>query len=167
VPIAVVLNDPDGSESYQLFIQDDLPPGSRIFGDGGREVFPEDGLYTLSESDVEDLTLLPPPFYSTALSGLINITGEVVVTERDNGSTATSPPIFISIDVEGVANAPDSKRIGPVVGLEDQPYLIGPAIDLNGVLVDVSFREIREFCLRLSARRILTNLLAFLPPSSN
>lgn len=135
----MTLNDPDDSERYEVIIQDNLPPGTRIFGANDQEIVPRNGVYTISQQDADALTLLSPPNYSSALSGNIILEGTVVVTEEENGSTA-SDTFTISIDIEGVADPPLARSVGPVPGVEDQPYFIGPFIDINGALIDVSKR---------------------------
>jgi hypothetical protein len=140
IPIEVILNDPDGSETFLVYIEIIDSPGSRLFGANDIELVPDvNGLYTLTPADVQSLTLLPPPNFSTAGSDgkTIDLSVTTVVTEQSNGSTAENSFEF-SVDIEGVADKPVATPAQPIRGLEDQPYLIGPSLDLNGVLQDVS-----------------------------
>lgn len=128
------MNDPDGSESFILEIADDLPDGTVIFGANGTEITAEDGVYTLDAEDLEEFSLLPPLHYSSILQGVINLTTTTIVTD---GNDTFPFELLISVEVEGVADPPASTSI-TVVAQEDEPYILGDAINLTGVLIDVS-----------------------------
>lgn len=131
----VTVNDPDGSESYVVSIADNLPEGTRIFGVNGTELLlTEDGNYILSPEDAEELTLLPPLHYSSALSGNIVVTATALVTD---GNSTANFTIVVEVDVEGVADPPLTNPVTVVVD-EDQTYILGDTLNLTGVLVDVS-----------------------------
>lgn len=153
IPIEVTLNDPDGSESYIMIISsDDLPPGTRLFGQNGTELILEDGKYLLSPEDTDEFALLPPLHYSSALSGNINLEATAIVTDGNSTASFTLP---ISVEIDGVADVPQTNPVS-IVADEDTPYFLGGSIDLTGVLVDVSSHEVlRAKCLCLEGSNAL------------
>ena len=135
VPIEVTLNDPDGSETYIMIIpESDLPIGTRIFGQNGNELFAENGSFTLTPEDVDEFSLQPPLHFSSALSGNIEFGATTIVTDGNSTASFTLP---VSVHIVGVADMPLTNPVR-VVALEDEPYLLGEAINLTGILVDVS-----------------------------
>lgn len=134
VPLQVLLNDPDGSESFVLEIVDDLPEGTILFGEDNRTIPAEDGVYTLTPEDVAALEILPPLHYSSIVSGNINLRTTTIVTDGDD---TISFDLTISVDIVGVADKPPSRTVS-VVAQEDSPYILGGAINRTGVLIDVS-----------------------------
>ena len=159
VPIEVTVSDPDGSESFFLFIAEDTVPNGTVIctlsgnitamnisSFAGTENLAPNGLfYVLTPEDLDGTNgkfdLLPPLHYSSALQGDILLQTFTVVTD-DPGDVAPDirdpEPFNITIDVEGVADPPEARSI-IINGTEDEFYDFGSVLgDLEGVVVDVS-----------------------------
>lgn len=152
VPMSVTLNDKDGSESYTAKITSIVPSGTRVFGAGAAEIFPDgSGHYNLTPADVNALSVLPPLHYSSALSGDILLTVETTVTDSSTGGTAVASfTDVIPVKVVGDADTPGTRTIS-VVADEDAEIPLGSTIlasvggNLNNLLVDADGSEALSF----------------------
>ncbi len=94
--IEAALTDTDGSETLSITIAD-VPNGAVLSAgiDNG------DGTYTLTEADLDGLTITPPANSGEDFSLTVNVTAT-----ESNGDTATSTAI-VPVIVTSVADAPD------------------------------------------------------------
>eukprot|EP00977_Amphora_coffeiformis_P007241 scaffold1569_cov171-Amphora_coffeaeformis.AAC.27 len=147
VEIEATLNDPDGSENFVLLVnQTSVPNGAKIFGAGGQEILPMNGVYTLQPEDVLAFVLQPPLDFSTALLDEdIVLDTTTIVTD---GTDTTQIDLQINIRVRGVADKPPTRSI-LVEGLEDEIYDLGTPLQsqLANVLVDTDGSEVLSFRL--------------------
>ena len=151
VVVGVTTADTDGSESWIVRIDNDLPAGTKLYGAQGKELTVNSGIgkFILSPLDVSVLSLLPPLDWSSALQGNITLTMTAVVTDSNifgttdiANSTAPVPVIIV-----GVADKPTSRPI-IVEAVEDEDYLIGKYIgNLDNVLVDNDGSETLSFMI--------------------
>jgi len=148
VEIEATLNDPDGSENFVLLVnQTSVPNGAKIFGAGGQEILPMNGVYTLQPEDVLAFVLQPPLDFSTALLDEdIVLDTTTIVTD---GTDTTQIDLQINIRVRGVADKPPTRSI-LVEGLEDEIYDLGTPLQsqLANVLVDTDGSEVLSFRLK-------------------
>uniref|UniRef100_A0A7S3P310 Calmodulin n=1 Tax=Amphora coffeiformis TaxID=265554 RepID=A0A7S3P310_9STRA len=141
VPISVTLGDTDGSETYIMHISNVFPEDVTLFGADGVELVSSGGIYELQPKDIEDFAILPPLHWSSAVQGDVIITTTTIVTDSTAGSSSQSTTdLVITVDIEGVADKPNSKAI-IVRGEEDTPYDIGSFINTSNVLVDADTSE--------------------------
>lgn len=152
VYVGVTTDDVDGSESWEVSIDDDLPAGTKLFGESGTqlEVSSVTGTYVLSPEDVAELTLLPPLHWSSAVQGDVNltVTASVIDSSIFAFSDVVSSSTVVPVVVIGVADKATSRQV-VVEAVEDEDYLIGQFIgNLNsGVLVDVDGSETLSFMI--------------------
>ena len=147
IPIEVTLNDPDGSESYVLLIDEaSVPNGTVLTGVGG-PITPSGGFYTVTAADLDPVTgvftLTPPQDWSSANPSQGDIVLETQTIVTDSPDVGIAFNLTIVVDVEGDADKPPTRTI-TVVGDEDEFYDLGSVItpQLPGVLVDVSGLEL-------------------------
>jgi hypothetical protein len=149
--VAVTTEDVDGSETYVLRINNDLPAGAKLFGANGTQLqVGTDGQFILSPEHVSALSILPPLHWSSALQGDIVLIMTAVVTDTsifgttDVASTTSTVPVV----VVGVADKPTSRQI-IVQAVEDQDYLIGQYVGNldSGILVDADGSETLSFMI--------------------
>ncbi|MEZ5774072.1 MAG: type I secretion C-terminal target domain-containing protein [Hyphomicrobiaceae bacterium] len=154
VPMSVTLADKDGSETAAISLTGVVPPGTRIFGEGGAEILPDGfGVWSLTMADVAALAVLPPANYSSALSGDIVLTVATVVTDASGASSSTATFVNdIHVSVTGAADQPGTRTVS-VGSDEDQDIAIGAAVlasvggDMNNLLVDTDGSERLSFVL--------------------
>jgi hypothetical protein len=176
IEIEVTPNDQDGSETFVMEILDNLPSvtigrevfPTELYGAEGALLIATDGKFTLTAADIEVFELKPPLHYSSALQGDITLNTKTIVTDGETAAEFDLDIIVVSIqpgqqrlqasmahtflpretqDIEGVADQPLSETI-VINGVEDEPYDIGSAIDLDGVLIDTDGSE--TLTIRLS-----------------
>ena len=150
--VAVTTEDTDGSESYVLRVDNDLPAGTKLFGANNQQLTVNSGTgkFVLSPQDVSELSLVPPLHWSSALQGNITLTLTAVVTDTnifgatDIASTIATVPVV----VVGVADKPTSRSI-IVEAVEDEDYLIGKYIGNvdSGILIDTDGSETLSFMI--------------------
>ena len=95
--INTATTDLDGSESISQIIIDNVPDGATLSaGTQGN-----DGSWTLSQADLEGLTITPPENSDDDF----NLTVSVTATEAEGGGSATSVTV-LPVTVDAVADAP-------------------------------------------------------------
>lgn len=149
--IAVITQDVDGSETYTVEIDNDLPTGAKLFGAGDTELVANaNGKFVLSEADLSELRLLPPLHWSSPLQGDIDLTVTAIVTDLSNtGATdvLVSASQVVPVVVVGVADQAGTRDI-IVEAVEDEDYPLGQFFgDLDNVLVDADGSETLSFMI--------------------
>ena len=151
IPIGVTLTDLDGSETYTLdILATSVPTGSILYGDN-KVLVESGGVYTLQQTDVENLMMTPPLHYSTIHSGSITLSTTTYVTDTTTfGSSTLSADLSIPVTVIGIADTPAPRQI-LVIGNEDEDYPLGQSISSllqnNDVLIDNDGSETLTFVL--------------------
>jgi hypothetical protein len=162
IPMSVTLSDRDGSETFVVRITGGVPAGARIYGEGGTEILPVGGEYTLSPADVAVLALQPPLHYSSPQQGHITLVTVTDVTDTSvSTTTAQSFTTNIVVEVTGVADQPGTRTI-TISADEDEAIGLGAAIlatagdspedpdsdpDLANLLVDRDGSEALSFVI--------------------
>ena len=139
VPIAVTVGDPDGSESFIMYVETtNLPAGTKLFGANGLLDLPAPGgRYVLTPADVAALAVQPPLHWSSALpsQGDLKLLTTTVTTETGIDDVS-SMPLEVPIKVVGVADKPNFETL-VVDANEDEPYDVGAAVAALGPLEDI------------------------------
>ncbi len=110
--IASALTDTDGSESLSITISD-IPEGSVLTDGAGNAITITDGSATLTQGQLEGLTITPPDDYAGSFD--LNVTA--TSTEANGGDTAETLG-SITVDVAAVADAADV-TVSDAAGTED------------------------------------------------
>ena len=120
IPLSISAFSDDLSETVRVTISG-VPSGATLSAgtDNGN------GSWTLTQAQLSNLTLTPPPNFS----GTLNLS--VTATSDDKGSIATTTPLLLPVMVEGVATLPYLDT-GNSSGIEDHPI----ALDIQSFLAD-------------------------------
>ena len=105
-----------------------MPPGTVLYGAGGRIIANETGVYTLDEADIDALAVLPPLHWSSPGQYNILLDSKIIVTDEADGNFDTAEfDLDIPIEIKGVSDKPNVKSV-QVVAQEDEFYEVGLAI---------------------------------------
>ncbi|MFK7884927.1 MAG: tandem-95 repeat protein [Phycisphaerales bacterium] len=127
--ISSSLADIDGSETLGNIVISGVPDGASLSAgaDNG------DGTWTLETTDLDGLTVTPPSNYS----GSFDLTVTATSAESDGDTASTNATI--TVDVEGVADAP-TLTVSDAFGSEDGAI----SLDISSTLTDVDGSEMLE-----------------------
>jgi len=151
VYVGVTTVDVDGSESYVVKIDNDLPSGAKLYGRNGAQLkVGTDGKFTLTPEDVGELKLLPPLHWSSARQGdiVLSLTSIVTDTSIFGAIDVASTTGSVHVVVVGVADKANSRAV-VVQAIEDVDYPIGQFIGNldSGILVDTDGSETFSFMI--------------------
>jgi len=118
--------DTDGSETLSVTLSN-IPEGAVITRNGETVPVNEDGSVTLGEGELDGLAILPPADFS----GNFDLT--VSATTTDEGDVSETALGAVSIDVTGMADAPDLD-LSDALGNEDTAI----PLDISATLPDGS-----------------------------
>ncbi|MGJ3260959.1 MAG: LamG-like jellyroll fold domain-containing protein, partial [Rhodospirillales bacterium] len=99
--IDIDMTDADGSETLSVTISE-IPDGARLYDGDGNEISISSGAASVTQDQLEGLTIQPPEDSSDNFDLTITAT----TTETSTGDTATSTAT-LSVDVTGDADAPE------------------------------------------------------------
>ncbi|PZP55632.1 MAG: hypothetical protein DI586_06245 [Micavibrio aeruginosavorus] len=122
MPIGLQINaslrDLDGSETMEITVSG-VPAGANLSAgiDNGN------GIWTLTQNDLADLTLNPPANYSGSFD--LTVTG----TTYENNTTATLSRT-LNVTVDGIADVP-ILSVTPLSGVENQPIPLSVSVTLT------------------------------------